>query len=138
MEKIDLNQPRVPPVVYRLLSIAIPVALVFIVYWGLTHRPVRQLEATEPPFLSVLQFQKQSANGTEIADMLLSNEPGDVFVQTLDGIDVCSGYPVGTLGFSLRCGVPSGTNLFRVTRAGGDTSLAVRYNAQTLIDVSRQ
>lgn len=62
---------------------------------------------------------------------------GGRFWEILGSRELCRGYPVGDLGYHLRCGAPAGVHLFRVVDAAGKSSLAVRYNERLLIRVGR-
>jgi hypothetical protein len=99
-------------------------------YWGLTHRPVRSLTSSLPAVPSVVE---SPGEGAPLPTPTLG--PDDVNVYTLAGETVCSGYPVGDLGYELRCAVPEGIRLFRVVDMAGNATLAVRYNEQIVIRV---
>jgi hypothetical protein len=114
-----------------LAAVALLITGVLLVgYWGFTHRPVRSRTRSLPATATVVE---QPGGGASLATPTLGLS--DVYVYTLDGETVCSGYPVGDLGFELRCAVPEGVRLFRVVDADGNSTLAVRYNEQVVIRV---
>ncbi|MFQ5854517.1 MAG: hypothetical protein ACE5LU_02575 [Anaerolineae bacterium] len=117
----------------------IALVLIAIGYWGITHRPIRRREGPLPPAVSVslTEVASQQPNATAVVPTPTLS-PNDVMVYTLDGQEVCSGYPLGHLGYNLRCGVPAGVHLFRVVDAAGESTLAVRYNEQVLVRVGPQ
>lgn len=99
-------------------------------YWGLTHRPLRSRTSSLPGALTMAE-----SPGEEVPLPTPTLGPNDVYVYTLEGETVCSGYPVGDLGYGLRCAVPEGIRLFRVVDVAGNSTLAVRYNEQIVIRV---
>lgn len=108
------------------------VGALFVGYWGLTHRPVRSLNASLPTNPVAVE---SSSGGAPLPLPTPTLGPADVYVYTLGGETVCSGYPVGDLGYQLRCAVPEGIRLFRVVDSAGNSTLAVRYSEEVVIRV---
>jgi len=121
------------------VAVVIPLLFIGIVQWGLTHRPVRRgegpLPATKPAVQPTGAATSPPASGAAEPTPLLGLN--DVTVYTLDGRELCRGYPMGDLGYHLRCSAPAGVHLFRVVDSAGTSILAVRYNEQVLVRVGR-
>ena len=121
------------------VAVVVPLLFIGIVQWGLTHRPVRRGEGPLPATKLAVQptgtaTSPPAAGAAEPTPLL---GPNDVTVYTLDGRELCRGYPVGEMGYYLRCSAPAGVYLFRVVDAAGTSILAVRYNEQVLVRVGR-
>lgn len=138
MSQIDMQPSGIGALGRAAIAIVIGLVVITVVYWGVTHRPVRQRADDLPPAMSDIQAQtarQQAVGGAAAPTPTLG--PNDVLVYTVDGRDVCSGYPIGKLGYHLRCGAPAGVHLFRVVDQAGQSTLAVRYTDQVLIRVGR-
>lgn len=112
------------------------VVLIVAVAWGIRHRPTRPLESSPPPTLAVEASPGVGRPAETPAPAPTPTlGPNDVMVYTLDGQTVCSGYPVGDLGYRLRCALPADVRLFRVVDAGGNSTLTIRYTDQVVVRV---
>jgi len=125
---------------YGLLLIAVGIVIVLIVAvaWARLHPPVRSRVTTAPPLGTAGTPTPQPATPPAGGGPVIPTPtpgPNDVMVYTLDGREVCNGFPVGNLGYELRCAVPADTYLFRVINSAGESVLAVRYNGQMVVRV---
>ena len=109
--------------------------LAAIVYWALTNRPMRSVGDTTPPAIPIVGANATLQPSIRLPTPTPTLGPNDVMVYTLDGQEVCSGYPVGNLGYALRCALPADYHLFRVVNQAGRSTLAVRFNEQIVVHV---